>query len=274
MRLHTVREAYTAGDVFTLYPLGDIHLGSANCDRGLLRETIQEIEADPLARWGGMGDYCEWIAPNDPRWHGGGIDAGVVSLDAIDRLGDVYVDVLVDLFRPIIGKCWWFGEGNHEETFQKYHHTDLSRRVLSALGRPDLQAGWSAITRVEFDDGQNHRNGWRIYHAHGWQGGRQDGAKVNQARALMAYIDADIYLQGHSHSRFIVAQSRLSTDPGFTRLVAQDVYVGHTGSFLRTMQQDATGYAERRGYPPTSLGPIKLRFRPGRDGRKRLEAVQ
>lgn len=274
MKLHTVRETYTPGDVFTLYPLGDIHLGSANCDRGLLRETIQEIAEDPNARWCGGGDYCEFIAPDDKRWHAGGIDENIVTLRALDKLGDVYVDLLIDLFRPIINKCWWFLYGNHEESFEHRHHTDICDRILKALGRPELQSGWSAITRVEFDDGNNHRNAWRIFQAHGWQAGRLDGAKLNQCKLAISYIDADVLMWGHSHSRFMVPATRLETDAAFTKLIAHDIYVGHTGSFLRTYQQDATGYAERKGYPPTSLGPIKLRFRPGRDGRKRLEAVQ
>lgn len=41
-----------------LYFLGDIHLGSANCDEEKLAEDIDEIAKNKDAKWIGMGDYC------------------------------------------------------------------------------------------------------------------------------------------------------------------------------------------------------------------------
>lgn len=35
MRLNTVRLTYQTGETWTLYPLGDVHFGSANCDKDL-----------------------------------------------------------------------------------------------------------------------------------------------------------------------------------------------------------------------------------------------
>jgi len=45
-------------DAWTLYPLGDVHLGAATCDEKLLRSDIQTIANDPRGLWVGMGDYC------------------------------------------------------------------------------------------------------------------------------------------------------------------------------------------------------------------------
>ena len=99
-----------------------------------------------------------------------------------------------------------------------------------------------------------------------------DGAKVNEVRRLMAYVDADIYLQGHSHSKFVIPQTRLSVNPSWTKITAQKVYVAHTGSFLRTLQHDAVGYAECAGYPPTTLGTVKFLLHPI-DGDVKVQAV-
>ena len=51
MRLKTVRESCELGQTFRLIPLGDIHLGSANCDNGALFKVVDGIRADPNARW-------------------------------------------------------------------------------------------------------------------------------------------------------------------------------------------------------------------------------
>ena len=262
MRIRTVRIVYEPGQAFTLYPLGDVHYGSANCDTGLFEETIRRIERDPDAMWLGLGDMVECIAPNDKRWNAGGVDERVVNLASQDRIGDVYVEKLATKLAPIAGKCIGYGDGNHEETFDKHYYTNLSIRVLERIGRPDCYNGWACLTRLAFQDKGNHRTALRIFSQHGWQGGRMDGAKVNESRRLLAYVEADIYLTGHSHSKFIVPNTRLSVNPSWTKVTAHTVHVAHTGSFLRTLQQDHVGYAERAGYPPTTLGTVRFTLRP------------
>ena len=254
MRLNTVRLKVKSGQTITLYPLGDVHLGSANCDKQLFWHTVDEIRANPDARWLGMGDYCEWITPKDKRWQAGGIDEMIVNLASLDRIGDVYVEKMGSMLRPIIEKCWGMGDGNHEQHFADEHHTNLTQRIIQEAGGPGaLYLGWEALTRVAITVGNQH-TALRILTAHGWQGGRMDGAKVNQMEKLLAWVDADIYLHGHSHSKFVVPVARLRTNPTFTKVAADECFVAHTGSFLRTYQQDAVGYGEKAGYPPTSLG--------------------
>ena len=273
MRIRTVRLSYAAGRTFTLWPLGDVHYGSANCDVALLDETIAAIKRDPHALWIGMGDMVEAIAPNDPRWLAGGVDENVVNLASQDRIGDVYVDKLAAKLAPIAEKCIGYGDGNHEHAFNRHYYTAISVRVLDAIGRPDVYSGWASLTRLAFEDAAHHRCAVRIFAHHGWQSGRMDGAKVNESRRLMAYVDADIYLTGHSHSKFIVPNTRLGVNPSWTREVARTVYVAHTGSFLRTLQLDRVGYAERAGYPPTTLGPPRFILRPSSHGYVHIEGV-
>lgn len=54
------REFYNVsrGDVFSIIPLGDVHIGNAACDEELLDETIAEIKNRPNTYWIGLGDYC------------------------------------------------------------------------------------------------------------------------------------------------------------------------------------------------------------------------
>jgi predicted phosphodiesterase len=265
--LHTVRIGYGyGGETYTLYPIGDVHLGSANCDKTLFDQTIKAIRNDTNARWIGMGDMVESIAPNDKRWDAGGVDGAIVNLASQSRIGDVYVEKLSDKLKPIADKCIAYGDGNHERTFNAHYYTNLSVRVLDAIGRSDCYTEWACLTRIAFEGPNEERTALKVFHQHGWQGGRMDGAKVNESRRLMAYVDADIYLTGHSHSKFIVPNTRLGVNPSWTKVVAQTAYVCHTGSYLRTLQQDHVGYAERAGYPPTTLGGVRFVLRPTRAG--------
>lgn len=263
MRLNTVNERARLGDSFILYPLGDIHLGSSGCDKGELFRVVDEIRADPNARWIGMGDYVEWITPKDKRWHAGGIDESIINMANLDRIGDAYVEKISTILRPIMDKCWAMGKGNHETAFEREHHTSLVQRILQECGAPGgLYTGWAAITRILFEDESNHRSAVRVFHSHGWQAGRLSGAKVNQLDHLMGWIDGcRIYLQGHSHDNVVKKKTKLDTNPRFTKLVAYNAYGAHTGSFLRTYQMGADGYGEQHGYPPVPIGPPTFELR-------------
>jgi hypothetical protein len=262
MRLLTHPVRFKSGERFVLVPLGDVHFGSSNCDVDAFDEAIEYVRTTPNCLWFGLGDMCECIAPNDKRWHAGGIDERVVNLASQDRIGDVYVEKMAAKLAPIADRLVSYGTGNHEAAFLKHYYSDLSLRILDRIGRSDAYTEWASLTRLAFEDKHHHRFCVRVYASHGWQGGRMDGAKVNEVRRLMAYVDADIYLQGHSHSKFVIPQTRLDCNQSWTKLVARKVYVAHTGSFLRTLQQDSVGYAEQKGYPPTTIGTVKFLLTP------------
>jgi UDP-2,3-diacylglucosamine pyrophosphatase LpxH len=274
LRLNTVRIPYLQGDTFTLWPLGDVHLGSRSCDVDLFERVIKRIRDDDRALWGGMGDYCEWIARDDPRWASGEIDERIVNLASLDRIGDVYVEKIASMLKPIARKCAWMGFGNHEHQFQRRHHTDLTARILRALELPDDHyGGWMGKTRLVFEDGSNHRNAVVVYHAHGWQAGRKEGAKLNNMRELPGFTRADIYLHGHSHSRFADALDWLDENQSFTKPVSKRAYVSHTGSFVKTYELGQSSYAEQKAYLPTSLGPPRFLITPKTDGPAHIEAI-
>jgi hypothetical protein len=266
VRLREVRERYRPGQVFEFTPLGDFHLGSANCDHHALEKWIGHIADNPDARWVGMGDLVESIAPDDKRWNPSDVDEAV-TLHRQARIGDWYVERITEVIRPIADKCWSLNDGNHEDKFGARYFTNLLARVAKELGRPDLYQEWASITRVIFEDDHQHRCTLRIYQQHGWQAGRKDGAKINGLDDLMSFVrGCDIYLVAHSHSRLLKTYTQLGTTPSFKDLKAYDSYGAHTASFLRTYQVNRVGYGEKRGYPPTSIRPIRFHVMPTRDG--------
>ncbi len=274
MRLNTVRLKYKAGQTWTLYPLGDVHAGSRSCDLNLFRHYVKIVRDDPCAIWGGMGDYCEWITKDDPRWDAGEIDEKIVNLASIDRIGDVYVEKIGEMFKPIADKCLWFGFGNHEAQFMRRHATNLAERIMKEAGIPkDRYSGWMGKTRILFEDKSGHRNAVVVYHAHGWQSGRKEGAKLNNMRELPAFTRADIYLHGHSHSRFADAIDWLDENQSFSKPISKRAYVGHTGGFLKTYELNQSGYGEQKCYMPTSLGPPRFLITPHQTLAADIEAI-
>lgn len=50
--------ASSRSEVYTIYPLGDVHIGALNCAEKQFKRVISQINADPNARWFGGGDIC------------------------------------------------------------------------------------------------------------------------------------------------------------------------------------------------------------------------
>ena len=63
------KEVYlkSESDVFTLFPIGDVHMGAKNCAEKHLRKYIDHIQKTPMSAWVGGGDYCECIKPSDMK---------------------------------------------------------------------------------------------------------------------------------------------------------------------------------------------------------------
>jgi hypothetical protein len=284
MKLPKRKEQCSLGQTFEFIPLGDIHLGSANCDRRRLDRVIKRIADNPDARWVGMGDLVESIAPDDFRWNPKDIAKDIEKGDQAARISDVYVSRLATVLEPIIDKCWSLNDGNHEDKFNARYYTNLNLRVLQELGQAykdkhgdwqsDLYGEWCAMTRVTFEDKNHHRSSLPIYQQHGWQAGRKKGAKINNLDDLMGYVvGCRIYLVAHSHERLMTTKTMLGVNQHWDDLTHFDSYGAHTGSYLRTYQLNRVGYAEKKGFPPTSLGPIYFNVTPRQSGVE-IEGIQ
>uniref|UniRef100_A0A6M3KCI3 Calcineurin-like phosphoesterase n=1 Tax=viral metagenome TaxID=1070528 RepID=A0A6M3KCI3_9ZZZZ len=267
MRLNKVQETAPLGTTFRFVPLGDFHLGSLSCDEGTLRRTIQDIADDPLARWIGMGDLLESIAPDDKRWNPKAVLPEAKQEQA--AIGDWYVEKLCSILDPIMDKCWGLCDGNHEDAFNKRYFTNINKRVLHEYGLEDLYGEWACATKVQFEDDNNHRRVLKFFQQHGWQAGRKKGAKINSLEDLCGYMEGcHIYLVAHSHERFVVPFTALGFNQQWTDFEVYDCYGAHTGSFLKTYQKDVVCYGEKRGYRPTSLGTVEFKVTTGQTGVK------
>ena len=109
-------------DVFTLFPIGDVHIGAKNCAESHLRRYIEHIKNTPLSAWVGGGDYCDCITPQDvkrfdfralPDWLFKGQATNIQ-----DMLSDIALQQrqrFVEMVDPIKDKCLGLVEGNHED---------------------------------------------------------------------------------------------------------------------------------------------------------------
>jgi hypothetical protein len=249
---------------FDLYPIGDIHLGAAACDLGHFRRTVAQVAADPYARWIGMGDYGDFILPEDPRWKMSVLDWKRLGYRKgrpdLRNLAQEYRDMIRAELEPIKAKCIGLLDGNHDDYMKDKYHLDVVGELCDWTGAPYL--GYTALIRVEVlvDGGGGKVRVWpfTIFAEHGSTGGGTDGNAVNSLQKRGAEFDADVYLKGHVHKR--------STGPrktvlawGKKKIAVRDKVFVLTGTYLKGYSEYETTYGERKGYPPNEIGGTVVR---------------
>ncbi len=238
-------------DVFSLHPIGDIHGGSMHCAEAAIERRVADIKADRNAFWVGMGDYMECILPNDKRFDIGGLAPWVVKDDIVESQREW----VVNLLKPIAGKCLGLITGNHEETIHMNGEGDVTRHLCKDLGVPYLSA--SAFINLKFErSGRMHH--YRVHAWHGAGAAQSHGGRLMRLMSLVNDVEADIYLMGHLHTIMQHTPERLVCRQGRVRSIQLAAAI--TGSWMTTYTQPKagehlnSGYGERRGYKPSRIG--------------------
>ncbi len=236
-----------------LIPVGDLHIGSVNCDKKYLKNTIKWIKDTPNCFVLGMGDYAECIIPTDAkRFKFKQVDKEFLS--ELDNLPMAQLDYLIDLLMPIREKIIALIPGNHEKKFAQLHYVDIFSELCKRL---DVPAGdIMSFIRLDWDRKQFHKKGLTIWAHHGWFGGRKKGNKVNQLEDISNGYSAEIYLAGHSHALFATTTVTISLCGD--KMVNSKRIFGNTGSFMKTVSLDGENYSEEKAYPPSKVGVLRF----------------
>ena len=225
---------------FNLYPIGDWHLGSLQCNEDFVKQTIQEIKNDEDGWWVGMGDLMENAI--------------------VGSLSDVYtqnippkeqMEYIVDLLKPIKEKGLFLIAGNHERRTHRMVGLIPEQFISMELGIP--YKGFSCLAVFEVKSKTPH--GFECYFHHNYGGGWTTGAKVNKADSLRKIVPtADAIFSGHFHitSRIPVVWY----GAGRKKIIKYIGYDYITGSSLEWDKS----YAEEKGKPAASCEFIRVRF--------------
>lgn len=270
-----------------LWYLADIHYTNRGCMVPRLERDINAIKKDPYALWSLGGDYCDWITPKDPRFDPECVDEEMKVKD-LAIYGALVTAKLVDLFLPIKDRCVGAGYGNHDLRYYTDHQAKfLHDQICDHLKVPNLR--YSAVTVLYFErkrglsglmeyikkprPNQVNLPGQRrlvVYQHHGSGAAATAGGKINSLKRAVDSVDADLVMVGHLHEQLAKVFVRLTTNAYGTEINAKNCVAMMTGSYLRGNPSGCTQYSEVRGYPPTTIGATKARYRPG-DGRLTVE---
>ncbi len=235
-------------DRFTLYPIGDLHLGSAQCDIEFVQSVIEEVRTNPDAYWVGMGDLMENAIVGSKS------DVYKQTMQPEEQ-----VDRLIELFDPIKYKGLFNIGGNHERRNVRITGLSPDKYISKELGMPFAE--FSCMARFILNC--HAPNTFTCYFHHNLGGGYTNGGKVNRAGALRQIAPvADATFSAHFH-----VTSRIPSTwhvAGKKTVIRKTGYDYITGSALTWDKS----YAEEKGKPASSVEFIKVTFTGSNSGFK------
>lgn len=262
--------------------IGDIHLGANQCDKKLLRETIESVRTDPNALWIGMGDYGDFHDIRHRFFAASDLDPEIYNANNIGNFSRATQDALVDEFEPIKDKCIGLLMGNHEYNFMRRNlESGWMDDFAARLGVQNL--GYTAVIHLVYRQAEKTSSGkgkkkaskakreevkYTIFAVHG---AGASGSVSGKKKRLQKYMDevfvgADIYLMGHVHLLDYTLDTKLTTNEAGTEIVPLPRLGVITGTYLRTFSDSALpGYGEMKGYAPTALGSPTVSITPSLD---------
>lgn len=248
---HEIMEFFTkrfGKDYFDLYPLGDVHFGSAQCDIDFFKRVVGEIKDNPDAYWVGMGDFLENAIVGSKS------DIYKQTLPPREQ-----INYICDILAPVASKGLFLVTGNHEERSMRVVGLNPEEHIASRLNVPFMGFSCYAYFLLK----SHHWLGFSAYFHHSTGGGYTPGGKVNAATKLRQIAPtADATFSAHSHTT-----SRMPVtwfDVGRGQVLKHTGYDYITGSCLTWNKS----YAEEKVKPASTVEFIKVRFVGGNNGRE------
>lgn len=224
-----------------LIPFGDLHIGNESCDLDLIYRYVDYIQSKDNVRVILMGDL---------------IDANVVGYPSqynVTMTPQEQFRTVKEIVDRIKDKVMGMVIGNHEMRIWNKAGID----IMAILGWFIENTPSAPYLYFNLSVGEQL---YRVYAVHGGGMATTPAGKLNKVIRMMSWVDADIYLYGHTHlldyyvMPTIVPSERGSYDLG-NGLGYRLKYGIMTGGFLKY-----PAYVSTRGGMPTLLGAPRLRL--------------
>jgi predicted phosphodiesterase len=189
------------------------------------------------------------------------INGDIINAATKNSKSDIYsskdnpdgaLDDVVEFLQPIADRILAIVGGNHEARIYNESGIKPMRRVARELGLVDLYTDEAYLLFVSFGKSQGRscrKMVYSIYGRHGCgSGGKKVGSKANGLVDIENIIDADIYIQGHTHQSFATRKSFFRADYRNKKVTLVEKLFVNTNAWL-----DFGGYGEVLGFSPSSI---------------------
>lgn len=245
-------------NMFNLMPFGDLQAGSPVFIRAKWDEYVADVKQSKNVLTIGMGDYTDNFRPTiQGRLYAAlGRDDSSKTIDQMHQK-QIREDVF-PLLKPVVTNsvCLGLLGGHHDLTYSD--GTNSTQYLCRLLGVPYLGDG-ECMIRVNL---QNFTRvlSFVLYATHGQGNGSTVGAPVAKLQRMLAHMDVDVALRGHSCDRFIFLEPQYYlTNSHPPRLRCRNRLIANTGSFSDGRSEKETTYVERANLSPKAVGYVKIK---------------
>jgi UDP-2,3-diacylglucosamine pyrophosphatase LpxH len=228
-------------DQITIFPIGDLHIGSPHFERKILDKQLKKIDETKNARIILMGDLAEVSTKTS-------VGAGVYEQDQNGQQQMMLAKSILYPYRELID-C--IVGGNHEERIRKDSGFDLSLYFAQLMGLEDKYANYQGVVNYTLNQRSFYVSVW-----HGAGGGSTSGGAMNRLVKQSNTVLADIYLMGHVHQRQACSKQLYIPDARNNKIDLMQQYFIVTGSALT----HENSYAEMAGFAPSNVGFPKIQL--------------
>ncbi len=251
---------------FNLFCIGDVHRNAPNCAIDKWHEDLKymkELAKKEPTFFLFTGDLLEYLSSSERRFYvSGGFHESTSSKFEEMCVQDIKMFCRETEFMR--GKVIGMYGGNHFFKFSDGTTSDMA--IAQALKARYI--GCSGYTILSINCGSKHNHVVRIFAHHGVGSGKRAGSSFNGLEDASAYFsDAEIILMGHNHQLGVTPISSLRCDRGqgdSYKIKAVDRWLGRTGSYLKSYDQDKPSYAIDSMMRPSRLGCLQFIMTPRR----------
>ena len=256
-----------SGQEFLL--ISDLHWDNPHCDRGLLKNHLDEALRRNAAIILNGDTYCCMGGRYDRR-----ADKSLIRPEHnTDRYFDAIVDTSVEWFAPYAKNILLIGYGNHETAIIKHGETDLLQRFASTLNYATGSAvevggyGGTIDIRVLHDTirGVN----FVVHYFHGHSGGGAVSRGVIHDQRLLAGTEGyDLTWMGHVHELYYHQNMIHRYDRSTKTLLQKPIHQLRTATYKEEWDGGYMGFHTERGRGPKPLGGYWMKLETSRNSSK------
>jgi hypothetical protein len=256
-----------SGQEFLL--ISDLHWDNPHCDRGLLKNHLDEAVKRNAAIILNGDTYCCMGGKYDRR-----ADKSLIRPEHnTDRYFDAIVDTSVEWFAPYAKNILLIGYGNHETAIIKHGETDLLQRFASTLnyatGSAVQVGGYGGTIDIRVLHDTIRGVNFVVHYYHGAGGGGPVTKGVIQDQRLLAATEGyDLTWMGHVHELYYHQNIIHRYDRSTKTLIQKPIHQLRTATYKEEWDGGYMGFHTERGRGPKPLGGYWLKLETSRNTSK------
>jgi hypothetical protein len=256
-----------SGQEFLL--MSDLHWDNPHCDRGLLKNHLDEAVKRNAAIILNGDTYCCMGGKYDRR-----ADKSLIRPEHnTDRYFDAIVDTSVEWFAPYAKNILLIGYGNHETAIIKHGETDLLQRFASTLnystGSAVQVGGYGGTIDIRVLHDTIRGVNFVVHYFHGHSGGGAVSRGVIHDQRLLAGTEGyDLTWMGHVHELYYHQNMVHRYDRSTKTLIQKPIHQLRTATYKEEWDGGYMGFHTERGRGPKPLGGYWLKLETSRNSSK------